>query len=84
VSSQGRRAAAPPHIHHQSPYSGFARDGALEISFHEASSASSAPGHVRPQSIASFQAVNILRTAPHQPSTVSECSDKSVTPARID
>jgi hypothetical protein len=49
----------------------------------EASSASSAPGHVRLQAIANFQAVNILRIAP-QPSTVSQCSDKSVTPARID
>jgi hypothetical protein len=42
------------------------------------------PSHVRLQAIASFQAVNILRTVPRWLSTVSEFSDKSVTSARID
>ena len=56
----------------------------LKCLSHEASSASSAPVHVRLQAIAGFQAVNVLRIAPHQPSALSQCSDKFMTPARID
>jgi hypothetical protein len=63
---------------------GLRGTGFLKCLSHEASSASSAPGHVCLQAIASVQAVNILRIAAPQPSIVSECSDKSVTPARID